>query len=155
MKQTISYSQKHPFKSVSCCQFPFCCSDKNQDTLRACNKKQGITLANLMLNRIVIVENTRTQFTYKVIRILCLSVLNDDSMVQVVHKICRCKYFHPWYILRAYSIFHQINENNNTLQPFYNTARYNTVLDITLFKDGSQKCIDYIEKWPYMVIFSI
>ena len=28
----------------------------------------------------------------------------------------------------------------------YNTVRYNTVLDITWFKDGSQKCIDYIEK---------
>ena len=26
------------------------------------------------------------------------------------------------------------------------TVRYNTVLDITLFKDGSQKWIDYIEK---------
>ena len=33
-----------------------------------------------------------------------------------------------------------------TLQPLYNTVHYNTVLDITRFKDGSQKCIDYIEK---------
>ena len=33
-----------------------------------------------------------------------------------------------------------------TLQPLYNTVRYNMVLDITRFKDGSQKCIDYIEK---------
>ena len=33
-----------------------------------------------------------------------------------------------------------------TLQPLYNMVRYNTVLDITQFKDGSQKCIDYIEK---------
>ena len=33
-----------------------------------------------------------------------------------------------------------------TLQPLYNTVCYNTVLDITRFKDGSQKCIDYIEK---------
>ena len=32
-------------------------------------------------------------------------------------------------------------ETNGTLQPLYNT-----VLDITRFKDGSQKCIDYIEK---------
>ena len=37
----------------------------------------------------------------------------------------------------------------NTLQPLYNTVRYNTVLDITGFKDRSQKCIDYVE----MVIF--
>ena len=34
----------------------------------------------------------------------------------------------------------------NTLQPLYNMVRYNTVLDITRFKDGSQKCIDYFEK---------
>ena len=34
----------------------------------------------------------------------------------------------------------------NTLQPLYNTVHYNTVLDITGFKDGSQKCINYIEK---------
>ena len=33
-----------------------------------------------------------------------------------------------------------------TLQPLYNTVRYNTILDITQFKDGPQKCIDYIEK---------
>ena len=35
-----------------------------------------------------------------------------------------------------------------TLQPLYNTVRYNTVLDITRFEDESQKCIDYIEKRP-------
>ena len=35
---------------------------------------------------------------------------------------------------------------SSTLQPLYNMLRYNTVLDITRFKDGSQKCIDYIEK---------
>ena len=33
-----------------------------------------------------------------------------------------------------------------TLQPLYNMVCYNMVLDITWFKDGSQKCIDYIEK---------
>ena len=26
-----------------------------------------------------------------------------------------------------------------TLQPFYNTVRYNTILDITRYKDGSEK----------------
>ena len=40
----------------------------------------------------------------------------------------------------------QYSEFIITLQPLYNTVRYNTVLDITWFKDGSQKCIDYIEK---------
>ena len=38
-----------------------------------------------------------------------------------------------------------------TLQPLYNTAHYNTVLDITRFKDGSQNCIDYVEKWPLTI----
>ena len=37
---------------------------------------------------------------------------------------------------------------SDTPQPLYNTVRYNTVLYITRFKDGSQKCINYIEKWP-------
>ena len=36
--------------------------------------------------------------------------------------------------------------NTDTLQPLYNMVHYNMVLDITWFKDGSQKCIDYIEK---------
>ena len=31
-----------------------------------------------------------------------------------------------------------------TPQPLYNMVHYNTVLDISQFKDGSQKCIDYI-----------
>ena len=35
---------------------------------------------------------------------------------------------------------------HNKIEPLYNTVRYNTVLYITRFKDGSQKCIDYIEK---------
>ena len=38
------------------------------------------------------------------------------------------------------------SQNTATLQPLYNTVRYNTALDITRCKDGSQKCIDYIEK---------
>ena len=33
-----------------------------------------------------------------------------------------------------------------THKPLYNTVHCNTVLDIKLFKDGSQKYIDYIEK---------
>ena len=33
-----------------------------------------------------------------------------------------------------------------TLQLLYNMVYYYTVLDIIWFKDGSQKCIDYIEK---------
>ena len=40
----------------------------------------------------------------------------------------------------------KIINQKSTLQPLYNTAHYNTVLDITQFKDESQKCTDYIEK---------
>ena len=41
------------------------------------------------------------------------------------------------------------------LQPLYKTIRYNTVLDITQFKDGSQKCVGYIEKMTINGHFSI
>ena len=34
----------------------------------------------------------------------------------------------------------------STLQQLYNMFCYNTVLDVTWFKDGPQKGIDYIEK---------
>ena len=34
----------------------------------------------------------------------------------------------------------------DTHKTLYNTVRYKTVLDTTRFKDGSQKCKDYIEK---------
>ena len=36
-----------------------------------------------MHNRIVIVENTWIQFSYKVIKILCLSVLNIDNTLYI------------------------------------------------------------------------
>ena len=87
MKKTISYSKKHPFQSICCCRLLFRCSDKNQDRPRECNKKEGIILADLMHNRFVIAENTRAQFTYKVIKHLCLRVLNNDNTV--VHKVCK------------------------------------------------------------------
>ena len=31
-------------------------------------------------------------------------------------------------------------------QTIFNTVSYNMILDITGFKDGYQKCFDYIEK---------
>ena len=42
---------------------------------------------------------------------------------------------------------------NGTHETLYNIVCYNTVLDIIRFQDGSQKCVDYIENWPLMVIF--
>ena len=50
MKKTMSYTEKHPFKSVfkvNCCRFPFRYSDKNQDRLRECSKKQSIYIGKL------------------------------------------------------------------------------------------------------------
>ena len=41
----------------------------------------------------------------------------------------------------------------STLQPLYNMVHYNTVLDITRFKDGYQKCIDY--SWSFFNIIYI
>ena len=46
-------------------------------------------------------------------------------------------------------------KNGNTLQPLYNTVRYNTVLDITQFKDGSQKVKIILKndhKWSFFNI---
>ena len=34
----------------------------------------------------------------------------------------------------------------STYKPLYNSAGYNMILDITLYTDGPQRCIDYIEK---------
>ena len=45
--------------------------------------------------------------------------------------------------------------NNNTHKPLYNTVHYNMVLDITPFKEGSQKYIDYIKKMTTNGHFSI
>ena len=41
---------------------------------------------------------------------------------------------------------YQFSKLKVTHQPLYNTVCYNTILDITQFNNGSQKCIDYIEK---------
>ena len=55
----------------------------------------------------------------------------------------------PYLVLwDGHILYTYVWKKNNTLQPLYNTVRYNMVLDVIRFKDGSQKCIDYIEKWP-------
>ena len=77
-----------------------------------------------------------------------------------LHKnICCGTHLHEnmlWYSLAVPSqcpfneypkhLFSRRNKKNITLQPLYNTVRYNMVLDTKRFKDGSQKCIGYIEK---------
>ena len=45
----------------------------------------------------------------------------------------------------GYSLCSLINMMaHHTFETLFNTVHYNMVLDITRFKDGSQKCIDYI-----------
>ena len=56
----------------------------------------------------------------------------DNSYRQTIHIKCQ--------------VLFSLKNNIYTLQPLHNTVCYNTVLDITRFEDGSQKCIDYIEK---------
>ena len=59
-----------------------------------------------------------------------------------------------WYLMSTHNICFSGEIGNHLelrvkftiLQPLYNMLCYNTVLDITQFRDGSQKCIDYIEK---------
>ena len=46
-------------------------------------------------------------------------------------------------------------QTSNTHKPFYNSVHYNTVLDITQFKDGSQKYKNNIEKMTINGHFSI
>ena len=66
----------------------------------------------------------------------------------ILHENICCGYLLKVPQRGASNEYHNISYYNkiNTLQPLYNTVRYNMVLDITRFKDGSQKCIDCIEK---------
>ena len=55
-----------------------------------------------------------------------------------VHQICKCKYFHLWYILWAYSIFHQNNETNNNNDQTLNGSfsKKSTVFFTVLYYTG-------------------
>ena len=48
------------------------------------------------------------------------------------------------FITRSFNKF--IYMYGSTHYPLYNTIHYSMILDITQFKDRSQKCTDYIEK---------
>ena len=88
----------------------------------------------------------------------CLSAVSDMGLCCLLKCVCQTtlgKYDQIWSLklrylfqLKSIVIFFYFSMKWYTLQPLYNTVCYNTVLDITWFKDGSQKCIDYIEKWP-------
>ena len=74
---------------------------------------------------------------------ISMSVFQDFHVI-VMPDLGMCKAA----LVSVYSLIRLLNTDSDTstLQPLYNTVHYNTVLDITRFKDGSQKCIDYIEK---------
>ena len=101
-------------QTISWARLLFRFSDKKQDRLSVCNKKQGIYIGKL--DAWVYChcwEHWRT-ISCKVIKILYLSVLNDDTTV--VHQICKYKYFHHCYIHWSYSYFHLNIGNNNEKQ---------------------------------------
>ena len=63
---------------------------------------------------------------------------------------------HVYCTSSCYNLSLQVITNiKNRLQPLYNTVRYNTVLDITRFKEGFQKCIDHIDKMTISGHFSL
>ena len=64
----------------------------------------------------------------------------NEALLMSTHNICfigEIKEKYPRINIKC-----SCRSSPSTLQPLYNKVRYNTVLDITLFKDGSQKCID-------------
>ena len=150
-KKPISYSEKHPFKLAS---FHLVVLTKTRIGSKNVARNKAFLLAKLMLNCIVIVENTTTQFTYKVITILCLSVLNDDNTV--VHKICTYKYmyFHPWCTLWIYSNVHQIKENNNKNNCLNRPFSQKSIIFFTVFYGaGSPPCIRKHEWTDFFMSF--
>ena len=92
--------------------------------------------------------------TFTVSGFLSGAMIRHTHTVLPIFAVCLNK---PWF-LETFHVNHEISllplftrssfYFKNTQQPLYNMVCYNTVLDITRFKDGSQTCIDYIEKWP-------
>ena len=76
---------------------------------------------------------------------LC-SVASDPSLHCLLRPVCPNS-FGKYGILYSVPYFFIYIR---TLQLLYNMVCYNTVLGITRFKDGSQKCIDY--KWSFFNI---
>ena len=105
---------KKPVQTVSCAHLLFRISDKNQDRPSVWSKKQGIYINKLDAWVFCHCLEHSLTISYKVIKILCLSVLNDDN--KVVHQIWIYKYFHPCCICWTYSYFHPNFENNNNKQ---------------------------------------
>ena len=81
---------KGPVQTVTCARLLFRFSDKNQDRLSICSKKQGIYIGKLDALAYCHCWEHLCTLSCKVTKILCLSVLNDDNTV--VNKICKYKY---------------------------------------------------------------
>ena len=76
--------------------------------------------------------------------ILGLSNLSDETLNRGPMTIFKDKLLTMTYCDEAED--YAVPKEPTTHQPLYNTVCYNTILDITRFNNGSQKCIDYIEK---------
>ena len=73
------------------------------------------------------------------LKIYRLSIATFYDCINTIYQFSKSFLDNIMSIFEEYGAF-------NTLQPLYNMVHYNTVLDITLFKNGPQKCINYIEK---------
>ena len=93
------------------CSLAISLKNKKQERRRVYSKKQGIYIGKLDVYVYCHCwEHSRT-ISCKIIKILCLSVLNGDNMV--VHQICKYKYYHPCRKRWAYSYLYPNIENNN------------------------------------------
>ena len=103
--------RKGLLQTLSCARLLFSVSDKNQDRLSIYNKKQGIYIGKLDAWVYCPCWEHLGTISCKVIKILCLSVLNDDN--KVLQQICKYKCFRLGCIRLAYSHFHLTIKNND------------------------------------------
>ena len=93
--------------------------------------------------KLVMLKENKTSTVYT-IKALANSVDPDERPQNVVSHLG----LHCMPLIHIF-VFSQ-KEEIFTLQPLYNMIHYNTVLDITRFKDGSQKCLGYIEIYTFL-----
>ena len=115
MKKTICCWKKGSFKLISCCRFLCRCSDKNQDRPSVCSKKQGMHIGKPDAWPYCHCWKLRA-ISYKIIKILCLSVLNDS---------------HPWCIRWAYSLFFFSSKQTKII--IITTIRYERALFANIY----------------------
>ena len=121
-----------------------------------------MTLNELVKLTMLWTTGPRMLMFYKLHISINLQMFTDHNIKRGTPKF-RCKTLGSWchVLFSKQSSFNNIQHKQyfsiikQTLKPLYNMVHYNMVLDITPFIDGSQKCIDYIEKMTINGHFSI